>query len=198
MKGNGRRLSVWEIEKYRVAIPQMIRAAFYGEDAAAFGVRLVGMGAMGAARLCCPLQPEMLRRIHACTAVRWQDAEAVYIPDENAERTGRLLFRVSYEFDGTDASGEDFSVRESAVVAVTCGALGGGLFWRGLCVSGVERCEERAGEISLPESPARARKRLSQRAADTGEFLGGCCLEGMLEIAFELLGELIGGILDGI
>lgn len=197
MGSDMRKLSMWEIESCRVAVPQMIRAAFYGEDVAAFGVSLVGMGSAG---LCCPLPPETLERIHRSTSVKWQDADATYVPNEAAEKSGRMIFRVSYEFDGCDAAGTPFSVREKAVIAVTCGTSGRGFFQKKLCVSGVAPCEEQAGEIRLPESPSQARKRLAQRqhAAGCRESLGECCLEGIIEVIGEVVIEFIGGLFDGL
>lgn len=200
MRSGEKGLSAWQVEEYRMAVPQLIRAAFYGEDVAASGVTLVGMGSMGADRLCCPLSPEVLARIRSSASVKWRDADVTYVPNEAAERSGRMIFRVSYEFDGCDASGESFSVRERAVIAVVCGCLGRGLFRKELCVSGVYPCEEQEGVVQLPESPTQARKRLAQRlhAGSCGDTLGDCCVEGLIEVIGEAVIEFIGGLFDGL
>ena len=185
-------LTAEAVEAYRTAVPALLKAAFYGDDLSACEVSIAEMGRRGAERLCCPLTPRTLRRIHRASLVRRQDVDAVYVPDEAAERSGRLLFRVHYIFDGDDASGEPFAVQQEAVIAVSCCPPGTSLFRRALCIADVTPCTERRGRIVLPETSSR---RSSRKQAGR---ISGSCLETLGEIILEGIFEFIGDLLDGI
>lgn len=185
-----------QAEAYRTAIPELLKAAFYGEDLSACEVSIADMGRRSAERLCCPLSPETLRRIHRASLIRRQDMDAVYVPDEAAESSGRLLFRVRYVFDGYDAADEPLTVREGAVIAVTCRPPRESPFRKALCIVDMAPCTEREGRILLPEPSVR------RSPGERAGRVGGFCLEGALEvlgeIVFEGIFEFIGDLLDGI
>lgn len=185
-------LTAEAVEAYRTAVPALLKAAFYGDDLSACEVGIAEMGRRGAERLCCPLTPRTLRRSHRAPLVRRQDVDVVYVPDEAAERSGRLLFRVHYVFDGDDAAGKSFAVQQEAVMAVSCCPPGTSPFRRALCIEDVTPCTGCGGRIVLPETSSRRSGR--EWAGRVGSF----CLEALGEIILEGIFEFIGDLLDGI
>lgn len=182
----GKGLTKWQVEEYIQLVPEVIRAVYHGEPTEALKVSIVGMGAAGPARLCHPISPEVLRRMHACQTVRWQDVDVTHISNPGAEEEGWLTFRVRYDFEGMDADGNALIVQEEGAVTVRCSEMAGMSGRR--CICGVEPCAMTAdGDVRLPATEGR------RKAARAAEEVGGCCLEGLLEAALELILELFDG-----
>lgn len=175
-----------EIDQFRTAIPKIIRAVFQGEPVDS-DIRIVGMGAEGEKRLCYPLSPEMLIRIHRCKSVKTRMAEIICHSDFVSECKGVLTFRVSYAFEGTEPSGEVLSIQEQGWIFVHCSVVKKQPF-----ITGVEgyphdsllpdKVPTPSGE--LPPSPRQARKRLHLRAAK--DEAKSCCWEGLWDMILEL------------
>ncbi len=176
-----------EIDQFRVGIPKIIRAVFRGEPVDP-AIRIVGMGAEGAKRLCWPIAPEQLDRIHRCTSVKTQSAEIVCHDDLLSETTGVLTFHVSYAFEGTEPSGQPLSIREQGWIFVHCSVVKNLPF-----ITGVEGYPHDAPlpdkaptpSSELPPSPRKARERLLRRTAS--DEAKGCCWEGLWDMLLELL-----------
>lgn len=180
------KLALSDTDEYRIAIPKMIRAVFcdqpYDSD-----IRIIGMGPDGVKHLCYPLTPQQLDRMHQCTAIRTQKVDIHCQDDMVSECNGVMTFYVSYQFEGTEPSGNLLIIQVQGWIFVHCSIEDKYKFITG--VEGYPHDAPLPDKVStspdkLPPSPRRARERVHRSAAS--EEAKSCCWEGIIDIILEI------------
>jgi hypothetical protein len=173
-------------------MPQLLRAALYGQSPMGLNVCLSGVQLE---ELCHPLTVQQVEAVRRCVSFTRRDMEVTHLPNAWDAQEGLLTFRVRYDLSGFDADGNAVEVQTDGAIGLVCRMEGGAEKQALVTIRDVERCRlTEAGAVNRPGGLERRLRRWARedrrkgKAETIGEFVVealGAVAEIVLEAIFD-------------
>lgn len=173
-------------------MPQLLRAALYGQSPMGLNVCLSGVQLE---ELCHPLTVQQVEAVRRCVSFTRRDMEVTHLPNAWDAQEGLLTFRVRYDLSGFDADGNAVEVQADGAIGLVCRMEGGAEKQALVTIRDVERCRlTEAGAVKRPGGLERRLRRWARedrrrgKAETIGEFVVealGAVAEIVLEAIFD-------------
>ena len=173
-------------------MPQLLRAALYGQSPMGLNVCLSGVQLE---ELCHPLTEQQVEAVRRCVSFTRQEMEVTHLPNAWDAQEGLLTFRVRYDLSGFDADGNAVEVQADGAIGLVCRMQGGAEAQELVTIRDVERCRlTEAGAVKRPGGLERRLRRWARedrrkgKAETIGEFVVealGAVAEIVLEAIFD-------------
>ena len=173
-------------------MPQLLRAALYGQSPMGLNVCLSGVQLE---ELCHPLTVQQVEAVRRCVSFTRRDMEVTHLPNAWDAQEGLLTFRVRYDLSGFDADGNAVEIQADGAIGLVCRMEGGAEKQTLVTIRDVERCRlTEAGAVKRPGGLERRLRRWARedrrkgKAETIGEFVVealGAVAEIVLEAIFD-------------
>ena len=174
-------------------MPQLLRAALYGQSPMGLNVCLSGVQLE---ELCHPLTVQQVEAVRRCVSFTRRDMEVTHLPNAGDAQEGLLTFRVRYDLSGFDADGNAVEVQADGAIGLVCRMEGGAEAQELVTIRDVERCRlTEAGAVKRPGGLERRLRRWARedRRKGTAETIGEFVVEALGAVAEIVLEAIFDG-----